>query len=82
MRGYQKGGVSLKIQGRIFREIKIFKIKRCSKTSFGSTAIQEIGILLTLVYFPLYELFGCVLCPKGLFAPFLYPKRLFRKILG
>ena len=50
-----------------------------------SSSLQDVGILPTLVYFPLKGLFGCVLCPKGLFGPlffFFFPKRLFGKILG
>ena len=33
-----------------------------------SSMLQEVMILPTSVYFPFKGLFGCVLCPKGLFG--------------
>ena len=45
----KKGGVSSKIQGKS----KFSGLGGVIKTSFDSTMLKEVGILHTLVYFPL-----------------------------
>ena len=54
--GYQKRGISSKIQGGDLGESNFSGLGGVLETSFCSTMLQEVGIFPTLVLFPSYGL--------------------------
>ena len=68
--GTKKEGFHRRSKGGDFRNPNFFGLGGVLETSVGSTTLQEVGVLPTLVYFhPKGLILGGMLCkgPKGLF---------------
>ena len=57
--GAKKEGFRRRSKGGDFRKLNFSRLGGVLETSFGSTMLQEVGILPTLVYFQPQGLFGC-----------------------